>query len=336
MASKKRTNMFDIGDLQLRKSADTEPAPSPIDITNNITQRDDYMEIPCDSLCNYRNKDPHDIIDKSDPEYKALVVSIAEKGVYDAIIVRPITDDTNLQDRGILFEILEGHHRVEASRDAGKATIPARIIQDCDDSIAQDIYYVTNLLKKKLSIRDLAYGWWHYFHVTRYKSEEEVNKLIADGAIAKEYDIVRRSKENKQLRRYARLHELTDEMLELVDKKIVSIKFGEQISYISKDLQNDLLEYKSHLSPLKKAVKLRKLADGEIEGEEWSKEAIERILLPATSFPETAQSHMDDKTFITALHEIIPKEYHGEEKMLNLIQSALELYFNQENQKNVS
>lgn len=320
----KNKELFSASDLKPRRKVVDNPPPMPLDITGDVRQLADYAEIPCDKLRSYRRKDPHDIVDKDDPEYQALVVSITEKGVYDAIIVRPITDDP--MDGEHIFEILEGHHRVEASRDAGKMTVPAKIIRDCSDNEAEDIYRITNLLRKKHSIRDLAYGWWHYFQATRYKSQEEVEEMISSGKISKSYNIISESKGNKQLRRYARLHELTEKMMELVEKKNMSIKFAEQISFIDKSLQDDLADYKTNLKSLEKAKQLRALAEGKLEGQQWCKASLEAILFPHPLPSENTDKH-NDKTFISTLQQYIPMEYHEEDKMLELIQEALALYF---------
>lgn len=321
-----KRELFDASQIKPKNRA-RKPAAMPVDIMNDVHHLSEYMEIPFERLVSYRRKDPYDIVDTEDPEYQALVISISENGVYDAIIVRPINDNGADDDEEERFEILAGHHRVEASKQAGKKKVPARVIVECTDDEAEDIYRISNLLRKKQSIRDLAYGWWHYFQATRYSSEEEINKLISQGIVNESFKIIKDSRGNKQLRRYARLHELTDEMMQLVEKGL-SIKFAEQISFISKDKQNDLLVYQGSLKGEDKAKELRKLAEGGKEGKEWNKQNIEQILFP-NSLPSEGKGSYSDSEFVGILRQSIPKEYQEPEQMLSLIQEALDLYFKQ-------
>lgn len=322
----KKEKMFDMSDLRPRRSSQVSPAAMPIDITGDVKVVQDYANIPCEKICEYRKKDPHDVIDKEDPEYQALVSSIEENGVYEAIIVRPVTDE-ELKETGILFEVLSGHHRLEASRDAGKKSIISKINRDCTDEEAEDIYRVTNLLRRKQSVRDLAYGWWHYFNMTRYKSPEEIDELISKGDVSESFNNIRDSKKTRNLYRYARLHSLTDEMLDLVEKKLVSLKFAEQISFIEKAKQNDLLPYKASLKTTEKAKQLRDLSEGKIEGESWSSEAISKILFPQQLQSEARKRAKDDAEFINMIRETIPSPYHEREAMLDLIREAISEYF---------
>lgn len=327
----KKTKMFGVDDLRKEPKTDV---PLPVDgSVDNIQRMSEYAEIPLTRLRNYKKRDQRDIIDKDDPEYKALVESISQHGVYDAIIVRPIRDDSIPDDEPI-YEILAGHHRVSASKDAGKRNIPARVTE-YDDNDAEDVYRITNLLRRKQSIRDLAYGWWHYFRATRYKTPEEIQEMISQGSVSKSLDLISESKGNRQLYRYAALHNLTDEMLDLIEKKNMSIKFGVEISYIDQEKQNDLLEYKANLKSLDKAKRLRALAEGEIEGEVWSKESIQKILYPNPLPSEKANKEASDKDFIASLKSYIPKHFHEPEAMLGLIEEALDMYFKQHPEKQI-
>lgn len=325
----KKEETYGIEDFGTRRRT---AAATPIDIRSNGRRVSEYAEIPCDKICAFQRKDPHDIVDKNSAKYQALVVSIDERGVYDAIIVRRITDE-ELLSKGYTYEVLEGHHRLEASKELKKRSILARIYEDCSDDKALDVYRVTNLLRKDTTIRDQAYGWWHYFQMTRYKKVEEIQELITQGKVSESFSVLTESRNTRQLRRYARLHELTEEMLELVEKKIMSVKFGVEISYIDKGKQNDLLDYRANLKSLEKAKQLRALASGEMEGEVWCKESIQKILYPDPLPSEKANKETSDKDFIASLKSYIPKHFHEPEAMLGLIEEALDLYFKEHPEK---
>ena len=163
--------------------------------------------------------------------------------------------------------------------------------------------------------------------MVRYKSPEEIDDLISQGEVSESFKIIRDSKGNRQLRRYASLHNLTDEMMKLVEDKIISINFGVEISYIDKSLQNDLLEYRASLKTPKKAQQLRALAEGKIEGEKWGRDSILKILFPPEQAFDKEKKTDSDAEFMKMLRETIPSSYHNHESMLSLIQDAMTEYF---------
>ncbi len=71
---------------------------------------------------------------------KAFAQQLAEEGLFERIIVRPIPNT----DR---YEILAGHNRVAAGKLNGWATIPAQIVE-ADDDRAIVIATATNLLRR--------------------------------------------------------------------------------------------------------------------------------------------------------------------------------------------
>lgn len=72
---------------------------------------------------------------------KAFSQQLAEQGIYERIIVRPIPESED-------YEILAGHNRTEAWRLAGHATIPAEVV-NADDARAVSIAVATNLLRRQ-------------------------------------------------------------------------------------------------------------------------------------------------------------------------------------------
>lgn len=72
---------------------------------------------------------------------KAFSQQLAEQGIYERIIVRPIPDSED-------YEILAGHNRTAAWRLTGHATIPAEVV-DANDARAVSIAVATNLLRRQ-------------------------------------------------------------------------------------------------------------------------------------------------------------------------------------------
>ena len=77
------------------------------------------------------------------PQEKLKVFSqqLAEQGIYERIIVRPIPESED-------YEILAGHNRTEAWRLTGHTTIPTEVV-NADDARAVSIAVATNLLRRQ-------------------------------------------------------------------------------------------------------------------------------------------------------------------------------------------
>lgn len=99
-----------------------------------------FCELPINSLCPFRTADigfhPYP------PEkLRAFSQQLAEQGIYERIIVRPIPNSEQ-------YEILAGHNRTEAWRLTGHSTIPAEVVE-ADDARAISIAVATNLLRRQ-------------------------------------------------------------------------------------------------------------------------------------------------------------------------------------------
>ena len=72
---------------------------------------------------------------------KAFSQQLAEQGIYERIIVRPISGSSD-------YEVLAGHNRTKAWQLAGHEMIPAEVV-DADDARAVSIAVATNLLRRQ-------------------------------------------------------------------------------------------------------------------------------------------------------------------------------------------
>lgn len=99
-----------------------------------------FCDLPLERLCPFFTADigfhPYP------PEkLKAFSQQLAEQGIYERIIVRPIPESED-------YEILAGHNRTAAWRLTGHATIPAEVV-DANDARAVSIAVATNLLRRQ-------------------------------------------------------------------------------------------------------------------------------------------------------------------------------------------
>ena len=97
-------------------------------------------ELPIDSLRPFFTADigfhPY-----PERKLKAFSQQLAEQGIYERILVRPIPGSA-------AYEILAGHNRTEAWKMAGHSTIPAEIVE-ANDAQAISIATATNLLRRQ-------------------------------------------------------------------------------------------------------------------------------------------------------------------------------------------
>ena len=316
----KRAN-DDIGEFDLGFDPSISAGKMPTDVTGGMEALSDFMTIPCDKLVPYQSKKDSDFQPLSDEKFQMLLESVKENGVIEPVIVRPLKND---KER---FELLAGEHRWKASRAAGFKTIPAHVMRKCDDKTAADIFAITNLVRRENSIRDKINGWWHYTQAIHYKRGGQIQQMLNEGIISPE--VHQEAKASmRQVYRYANLHRLIEELLEMVDAKKLSIVSAEQLSYLTEPQQRDLLAYKPYLNSPTKAKALKALSQGEAiavidtsgasgaEGdsveigpdgepvengendgasgkrnvEVWSIQAVEAILLPKSRPSSTLQS----------------------------------------------
>ena len=105
------------------KAAVTEPAPI-IEAESKINTANGVMQVPIDKLTEI-SEQPFRIY--TEDEMISLVSSIQTNGVLSPISIRPQADG--------YYQIIDGRNRVEASKQAGRDTIPA-LIKDVDDDTA--------------------------------------------------------------------------------------------------------------------------------------------------------------------------------------------------------
>lgn len=271
----------DLGEFDLDFNPTIGAAKLPTDVTGGMEALSDFMTVPCEKLVPYQNKQNSDFLPLSDEKFQMLVDSVRENGVLEPVIIRPLKGD---KER---FELLAGEHRWKASKSVGLSTIPAHVMRQCDDKMAADIFSITNLVRRENTIRDKINGWWHYTQAIHYKRDGQIQQMIQEGILSPE--IHEEAKASmRQVYRYANLHRLINPILDMVENKRISIVAAEQLSYLNRDQQRDLLGYKPYLNNLVKCRALRELARDEI-GEKWNISAVEDILLPKILSEPTLQ-----------------------------------------------
>jgi len=300
-------------DLEHDSAAST--AKLPVDVTSNVSPLKNFLEIPVDRLIEFQNKKESDFKSWPQEKFEMLMQSIQQYGIIDPISVRP-TEKENI------FEIMAGEHRWKAAKALGLRVVPVRVFDKCDTEKADAIFSITNVLRRDNSLKDRVNGWWHYTRTIRYKGEAGIQELVEEGAIS--YAVkAEADKGMRNVYRYAKLHDLIDELLDFADQKHLSVEAAEQLAYLTPTQQQDLLVYKHNLNNVGKTTRLHQLADGKIPDKTWSDETIKEIIFPTTTVKAISLREVASK-IKTIVSEKMVKAGYGEVE--TIVANAIDAY----------
>lgn len=216
------------------------------------------QEIRIDQIYPFENH-PFKVLD--DDKMTDLVESIKENGILVPVLVRP-------DDEGS-YEMISGHRRLHAAKAAGLSTIPA-VIKEMTNDEATIAMVDANIQREEILPSERAYSLKMKMDAMRRQGERidlidgtsdtECRKLNTAEIVGEECGM-----KQVQVRKYVRLSELIQELMNLVDEKKVPIVLGVELSYLDHDIQGWVYEYIKENGFLKKeqVEALRKQANPE-------------------------------------------------------------------------
>ncbi len=255
-----------------------------------------------------------------------MVDSIGRYGILTPIIVRKLDD---------YYEVLSGHNRLEAGKQAGLTNVPVVLKEGLSDDEAMVIVIETNLMQR--SFTDLLHSERAFIIATMYNALknqgvrrdlftsienvdiEEDNQSASD----KLSDSYKLSKRN--VSRYLKLAELDEYFLNLVDEKIIAFNVGVDLAYLTKeslDIIQNILETKKINIDLKKSALLR---TAEKDGKATEKEIIK--ILCGEKKQKNAKGGEKTPKYLKPIFEKY-FESSSEDEIKNILEEALENYFN--------
>lgn len=182
-------------------------------------------------------------VDTDEESFQQLVDSIKENGLIYPILVRPM---------GEQYEIIAGHRRVAACREAGVPEVPA-VVRAMDDFDATILMVHSNFHREKILISEKAKAYRMCMDAEKHQGKRGVDTAAA---IGKDHD------SKRQVYRFIRLSYLSDDFLELLDNGKIPMNTGVELSYLSAEVQeilwNVMQEYALYPSA-EQAGTLRKL-----------------------------------------------------------------------------
>lgn len=219
---------------------------------------EEIKPIPLSELKPFEEQPFKVLLDESMDE---LVESIQQNGVLSPIIARPHKDGG--------YEILSGHRRAKACELAGKTEVPV-VIKNLDDNTATILLVDSNLQRENILPSEKAFAYQLKLEAMKRKAgrptQENASQIAtnfskgrADVALGEQ---VGESKD--QIRRYIRLTNLIDPILEMVDNKQIAMNAAVEISYLGSKEQIEVLkaiESEEVAPSIEQAKKLRRFSD---------------------------------------------------------------------------
>ena len=206
-------------------------------------------EIPLNELFPFKNH-PFRVVD--DEAMQRTVESIAQYGVLAPAIARPRPEGG--------YELIAGHRRHRASVLAGKETMPV-IVRDLDDDAATIIMVDSNLQRETLLPSERAQAYKMKMEALKHQGKSTLDQV---GPKWSAKEIGKAANDSmSQVKRYIRLTELIPELQEMVDDKRIAFNPAVELSYLSKEEQQNFLEamdYAQSTPSLSQAQRLKKLS----------------------------------------------------------------------------
>ena len=260
------------------------------------------MQLPVGKL---RPFEGHPFQVKDDAEMDQLVWSILTQGLLTPITARPVENNE--------YEVISGHRRLHACQKAGIDTVPA-LIYTLDRDAAAIALVDSNLHRERLLPSEKAFAYKLKMEAIRHQGtsrqvgEKWSVKQLSESGVDSE----------RQVHRYIRLTELTPEILAMVDEGKIALTPAVELSYLSKQEQQDLLETmeSEDCTPsLSQAIQMKKLS----QAEELTMDRIFDILRePKANQQDKISFRVDD------LRRFFPKSYSVariQERILKLLEA---------------
>lgn len=288
--------------------------------TNDYEKIEDnqIVELQIDRLVPFKKQQPFSMYD--DNKKQEVKESIEKFGVLTPIIVRPIDNEK--------YEIIAGHNRVECSKELGKESIPAKIM-NIDDDDATLIMIDTNLCSRdKISPIEKGRAYKLKLEILKKKTQELLDSSNVDGdslirKSQKSVDkLTEETKESKsQIYRFISLTNLNADFQRLVEKEEMAISVGSEVSTLNEQEQEILysvLDDKHKNLKLSEIQKIKNL-------EEITYNSVSDIL---------ENKKVKKASFTGKLNKKVAKKYkdkfNNDNDFTNLIDQLLEKYFEQE------
>lgn len=277
-----------------------------------MEEREKVIEIETERLRAFKN---HPFAVKEDNEMLVLKESIAEYGILNPLIVRPIPEG--------VYEIISGHRRKYAAEQLGYTKLPViiRVMSD-DESIVEMVD--SNIQREKISYSEKAFAYKMKNEALKRKGGRKQGQFGHRLKGRKTIEIIGEASGDspKQVQRYIKITELIPELLLMLDKGNIGFNPAVEIAYLTKSEQLqflDAMDYAQSSPSLSQAQRIKKLSrEGSL-----SPEKMKDIMSEIKKGEISRVIFTNDQ-----LHRFFPHEYSAE-KMKREIISILKIWMEQ-------
>ena len=251
------------------------------------------MQLPVNKL---RPFEGHPFRVKDDAEMDQLVWSILTQGLLTPISVRP-TENSE-------YEVISGHRRLHACQKAGIETVPA-LIYALDRDAAAIALVDSNLHRERLLPSEKAFAYKLKMEAMSrqgYRTDLTLSQVATKLDTAAEIGKTVGESRDK-VYRYIRLTGLIPEILTMVDDGKIAFTPAVELSYLTKQEQQDLLETmeSEDCTPsLSQAIQMKKLSQS---GELTMDRIFEILREPKANQQDKISFRVED------LRKYFPKSY---------------------------
>ena len=229
---------------------------------------------------------------------------VKEEGILTALLVRPLGDGE--------YEIIAGHRRRHAAQLAGLKEIPV-IIRNMAQDTAVRAMVDSNLQRPNILPSEKAFAY-------RMKMEAMSHQGTSGGISAK--DIGRNANDSaRQVYRYIRLTYLMNDLLNAVDRDVIGLQVGVELSYLTvpeQEMVEKVHESTGKYPSLEQAKKIRQHR----EEKTLTKEIVRLLIIGERKKKTTVTLKQDE------IKKYFPPEY-DEQKIRTVICQLLEEWSNQ-------
>ncbi len=169
---------------------------------------------------------------RSDEEMDALIESIRINGVLTPLLIRPMDGKENE------YEVISGHRRLYAARQAGLPDLPALIYPHSRDAAAV-VLVDSNLHREHILPSEKAFAYKMKMDALRHQG-------ITSRQVGEKWSVEQVSDEGsdsaRQVHRYIRLTNLLPPLLRLVDESHIAFSVAVELSFLRHTTQKHLAE----------------------------------------------------------------------------------------------
>lgn len=192
-------------------------------------------EIPLSEIDEFPN---HPFHVRLDEDMDQLVESIKERGIITPVTLRQKPDGR--------YEIVSGHRRTKACELAGLATVKAEIKELSRDE-AIILMVESNLQRTTILPSEKAFSYKMRLEAMKHQQGERTDLTSVPvgqrfGKTSREVLADSSTDSNTQIQRYIRLTHLIPPLLDLVDSGKIAFRPAVELSYLTEEEQNSLLD----------------------------------------------------------------------------------------------